>query len=108
MAAITAVGWISLNLYSRANIDSEADEALFLAAKSSNVSRFYANAAPLGSDVYIPTEIKSYSGAEVKKDGFAGDFLCPAMVMVDAKIYEGALTANEVKTAYDNAAASVK
>ncbi|MBQ8496649.1 MAG: metallophosphoesterase [Clostridia bacterium] len=47
-------------------------------------------------------------GADVKKDGSAGDFLCPAMVMVDAKIYEGALTADEAKTAYNNAIANVK
>lgn len=47
-------------------------------------------------------------GADIIPDGTAGHFLCPSMVMVDAKIYEGALTANEVKTAYDNAAASVK
>lgn len=47
-------------------------------------------------------------GADVKKDGSAGDFLCPSMVMVDAKIYEGTLTAKEVTTAYNNAVASVK
>ena len=47
-------------------------------------------------------------GADTKKDGTAGDFLSPAMVMVDAKIYDGALSADAVKTAYDNAVASVK
>jgi hypothetical protein len=47
-------------------------------------------------------------GADVKPDGSAGDFLCPSMVMVDAKIYNGALTADEVKTAYNNAVDTVK
>ncbi len=47
-------------------------------------------------------------GADVKKDGSAGDFLCPSMVMIDAKIYDGALSSDEVKTAYDNAVATVK
>lgn len=47
-------------------------------------------------------------GADVKPDGSAGDFLCPSMVMVDAKIYDGALTADEVKTAYNNAVDTVK
>jgi hypothetical protein len=47
-------------------------------------------------------------GADTRKDGTAGDFLSPAMVMVDAKIYDGALSADAVKTAYDNAVASVK
>ena len=47
-------------------------------------------------------------GNDVLKDGKGGDFPTPAMTMVDAKIYTGALSADEAKTAYDNAVAALK
>lgn len=47
-------------------------------------------------------------GADIRKDGTAGDFLSPSMTMVDAKIYDGVLSADEVKTAYNNAVALLK
>ena len=47
-------------------------------------------------------------GADVKADGSAGDFVCPNMTMVDAKIYQGVLTEAEITAAYNNAVATVK
>ena len=47
-------------------------------------------------------------GADTKADGTAGDFISPNMTMVDAKIYAGVLTAEEITAAYNNAVASVK
>ncbi len=47
-------------------------------------------------------------GNDVTTEGVGGDFPTPAMTMVDAKIYKGALTADEAKAAYDSAVAALK
>ena len=47
-------------------------------------------------------------GNDIKKTGEGGDFPCPNMTMVDAKIYSEALTGGQVRTAYENAVESVK
>ena len=47
-------------------------------------------------------------GNDVTTEGVGGDFPTPAMTMVDAKIYKGAMSAAEAKTAYDNAVAALK
>ena len=69
--------------------DSKALKGAFLAGDGSSYNKF-----SLGNDVL--------------KDGKGGDFPTPAMTMVDAKIYTGALSADEAKTAYDNAVAALK
>ena len=47
-------------------------------------------------------------GNDITSEGIGGDYPTPAMTMVDAKIYSGALSADEVKTAYNNAVAALK
>ena len=42
-------------------------------------------------------------GNDIKKTGMGGDFACPDMTMVDAKIYASALTGGQVRTAYEDA-----
>ena len=42
-------------------------------------------------------------GNDIKKTGMGGDFTCPDMTMVDAKIYASALTGGQVRTAYEDA-----
>jgi len=47
-------------------------------------------------------------GMDIKKTGEGGDFACPDMTMVDAKIYDEALTAGQASAAYKNALESLK
>ncbi len=56
-----------LFVYAKLNINTEADEILFELAKQGNVTEFYANGAPLGSDYYIPVKIDSTSHVDSKK-----------------------------------------
>ncbi len=56
-----------LFIYARKNIDTDADEMLFKLAKQGNITEFYANGAPLGSDYYIPVKIDSAAHVEAKK-----------------------------------------
>ncbi len=56
-----------LFVYAKYNINTEADEILFELAKQGNVTEFYANGAPLGSDYYIPVKIDSTSHVDSKK-----------------------------------------
>ncbi len=82
-----------LTVYSRKNINYTADEALFQAAKLGNVSKFYANAAPLGTDDYVPVEIESVSHTENQKIWYTfdtiSDYLKKGFVAVeDREFYE--------------------
>lgn len=58
---------ISITVYAKINVNSEADNALFEAAKYGNITKFYANGAPLGTDDYIPIEIETNSHAQNQK-----------------------------------------
>ncbi len=64
---------IFVNVYAKINVNSEADEALFAAAKLGNITKFYANGAPLGTDDYIPIEIQTYSHAQNQKIWYRSD-----------------------------------
>ncbi len=59
-----------------------------------------------------PGNSKSFNkfslGNDILADGNGGDFPTSSMTMVDAKIYSGALSAAEAKTAYDTAVSALK
>lgn len=64
------------------------------------------------SGEYCPGQSEAFNkfclGNDIKKTGLGGDFPCPDMTMVDAKIYEGALTGGQVRTAYENALSAIQ
>lgn len=61
----------ALAIYSSANIDFDADEALFLASRSENVTKFYYDGSGnfgLVPEEYVPVELSCVSGSEVRRE----------------------------------------
>ncbi len=64
---------IFLSVYAKVKVNSQADEALFEAAKLGNITKFYANGAPLGTDDYVPIEIETHSHAQNQKTWYRSE-----------------------------------
>lgn len=73
IALVAFLGLFFLSIYARINVNPDADEALFEAAKLGNITKFYANGAPLGTDDYIPIEIETKSHATNQKIWLRGN-----------------------------------
>lgn len=69
IAVAIALG--GLYMYSKAYINPATDEALFQASKGGNITKFYANGAPLGSEEYIPLEIESVSHLTNRREWYS-------------------------------------
>lgn len=73
LALVAFLGLLFLSIYARINVNPDADEALFEAAKLGNITKFYANGAPIGTDDYIPIEIETKSHAINQKIWLRGN-----------------------------------
>ena len=61
---------------------------------------------PIGGDYFYGSAgsfNKFCLGGDIKPTGEGGDFVCPNMTMVDAKIYSSALSDEQAESAYQNA-----
>lgn len=62
---------ITVGAYSSANVDFEADEALFLSSRAENVTKFFYDGSGnfgLIPEAYIPVELATVSGSELRRE----------------------------------------